>query len=125
MGQGRDENGAFAGPFQKELRRPHPSEEGELPGHEEVAGRSFERPEPRTELETHEVVTRIAEAFRYPLRREELLACAGDEVLKLRHGRSVSVRQALRCIDREVFESAESLAETLRAAVAEAERSDA
>jgi len=128
MGQGRDESGAFgAGPFQKELRRPLPGHEGaELPGHEEVGGRPFERPEAMTtEPESHEVVARIAEPFQYPLLREDFLACAGEQTLKLRHDRSISVRQAMERVEGQVFESPERLVEALAGAVAEIEGGDA
>lgn len=124
MGQGKDESGAFgAGPFQKELRRPLPGREGEdLRDREEVAGRSFERPEAAiVEPESREVVARIAKPFQYPLRREDLLACSGEQRLKLRHGRSILVREALEKVEAEVFETPESLVEALVNAVEEGE----
>ena len=124
MGQGKDESGAFgAGPFQKELRRPIPGRDGEeLRDKEEVAGRAFERPEAMVaEPESREVVARIADPFQYPLRREDLLACAGEQNLKLRHDRSIALREVLEKVDAEVFESAEALVEALVNAVEEVE----
>lgn len=124
MGQGRDESDAFgAGPFQRELRRPLPGQEGaEARDREEVAGRSFERPEATiVEPESREVVARIAQPFQYPLRREDLLGCAGEQSLKLGHGRSVLVRDAMQKVEGEVFETPESLVEALVEAVEEIE----
>lgn len=106
------------GPYQHELRRP--GAEGSLREREEVAGRAFDRPEP-TGVEAHgaAAIAKIADTFQYPLSREDLLACAGDQTFEVRRGEPVLLRDAMVRVSARSFETCEALVEAVVRALEE------
>lgn len=102
------------GIYEEQTRRATDAPEVERPATEEVGGRPFDRARP-TKAPAYGVVAiaRAVEGFQYPVGRDAVLRCAGDNTLEFRRGATTTVHAALARVDAESFASQAELVDAI------------